>query len=96
MPQDILLDENNDLLIENGDFVIGESTEQHQRLLLWCNKGEFKEFPTRCVGILRFLETHDTQGLAREIDVDYNKDGMRVEEIKIEIPNIGIKASYNE
>lgn len=94
MPYDILLDENNDLLIEDGDFVIGESTIQHQTLLLHCHKGEFKENPTRCVGIVRFLETHDTQGLAREIDVEFTKDGMKVDKIMIETPNLEIEASY--
>lgn len=94
MPKDILLDENDDLLIVDGDFVIGESTIQHQKLLLHCNKGEFKESPTRCVGLLRFLETHDTQGLAREVDVEFTKDGMKVHKIKIEAPNLEIEANY--
>lgn len=94
MPYDILLDENDDLLIENGDFVIGESTLQHQRLLLLCNKGEFKEYPTRCIGLNRYLEDNDAQALAREIDVDFSKDGMKVSKIVIDIPTIEIEASY--
>lgn len=94
MPYDILLDENDDLLIENGDFVIGESTLQHQRLLLLCNKGEFKENPTRCIGLNRYLESNDAQALAREIDVDFSKDGMKVSKIVIDIPTIEIEASY--
>ena len=91
---DILLDENDDLLIENGDFVIGESTIQHQKLLLYCNKGEFKENPTRCVGLVRFLEDNNAQALAREIDVEFSRDGMRVSKIAINIPQIEIEASY--
>lgn len=94
MPFDLLLDENNDLLIEDGDFVIGESTLQHQKLLLQCNKGEFKENPTRCVGLIRFLEDNNIQALAREIDVEFNLDGMKVDKIKIDIPTIEIEASY--
>lgn len=95
MPNDILLDENNDLLIEDGDFVIGESTLQHQQLLLYCNKNDIKEFPTRCVGLSRFLETSDEENLAREIDVDFNKDGMRVDKISVDIPIIDVEASYD-
>lgn len=94
MPYDILLDENDDLLIEDGDFVIGESSLQHQRLLLLCNKGEFKETPTCCVGLSRFLETGDSQALAREIDVEFTKDGMKVKQIAIDIPIVDIKADY--
>lgn len=95
MPFDLILDENDDLLIEDGDFVIGESSLQHQRLLLLCNKGEFKEFPTRCVGLANYLESGNTQELAREIDVDFSKDGMKVTKIKIDVPNLEIEASYD-
>ncbi len=46
MAYDILLDEDGDLLIVNGDFVIGESIDQEVGLILQSNKGEYKEFPT--------------------------------------------------
>ena len=101
MPYDIILetedkdpDKNQDFKIANGDFVVGETTIQNQRLLLLCQKGEFKEFPDRCVGLHNFLETADSQSLAREIDVDFTKDGMKVRRIVIDIPNIEIDADY--
>jgi len=94
MPKDILLNDNYDLLIEDGDFVIGESTYQHQKLLLLCNKGEFKEFPTRCVGAIRYIEEAKAEDLAREIETDFSKDGMKVSKIDIEIPNVKIDAVY--
>ncbi|MFV0313254.1 MAG: hypothetical protein ACK5KN_16625 [Dysgonomonas sp.] len=94
MPYDLILDGNDDILIEDGDFVIDESTLQHQRLLLLCNKGEFKEFPSRCVGLNNYLETHRTEALAREIDVDFSKDGMKVSKIRIDVPNLEIEADY--
>jgi len=95
MPYDLILDENDDLLIEDGDLVIDESTLQHQRLLLLCNKGEFKEFPTRCVGLGNYLEDHSTAALAREVNVDFSRDGMRVSKVKIEVPNLEIEAAYD-
>ena len=95
MPYDLMLDEMDDLMIENGDFVTGESTLQHQRLLLLCNKVAFKEFPTRCVGASRFLETSAAQALAREIDVDFNKDGMTVVKIEVDIPQVNVEADYD-
>lgn len=95
MPTDILLTEENDLRIENGDFVVGESTRQHQNLILLADKGEFKQFPTVGVGILRYLEDNDTDNLAREIRTEFNKDGMNVKEIRFNGSKIDITANYN-
>lgn len=39
---DILLDEDNDLLIAGGDFVVGESLIQEAGLILIMNQGELK------------------------------------------------------
>ena len=43
--QDILLDLNYDLLIQNGDLVIGESDEQSAALIVVSAPGHFKENP---------------------------------------------------
>lgn len=60
---DILLDETGDLAIKNGDLVIGESTLQHQRILLLATKGGFKQHPTTGVDIQSYL--------LDDSDVDY-------------------------
>jgi len=94
---DLLLDENNDLMWKDGDFVIGESTAQNQKLLIRCNKTGFKENPMRCVGVKRFLEQPTPDNLAREIRQEFYADGMKVNAIKIEMPHeIGIDAEYKE
>lgn len=54
--QDILLDENNDIEIRNGDFVIGESTKQEIETILISFRGEFKEFPTVGTEIERLVK----------------------------------------
>jgi hypothetical protein len=94
MMQDFLLDEEYDLKIENGDFVIGDSDAQNQLLLLLSAKGDFAEYPDSCVGARRFLETAETSALAREIDQEFTRDGMKVKEITINIPNVSVDASY--
>ena len=94
MPNDLLL-EDYDLLIENGDFVAGESTRQHQDLLLLADKGEFKQFPTVGVGIYRYLEGFNSNDLAREIRTEFNRDGMTVQSIKFIGSKIDITATYN-
>ncbi len=97
MPQDLLLDDNLDLQFENGDFVLVESTEQHQKVLLLSDKCEFKEVPMRGVGTRRFLEEHTPDNLAREIRQEFTIDGMQVQEIKMEADlNIQVSAYYKE
>jgi len=93
MPNDLIL-EDYDLQIKNGDFVVGESTRQHQNLLLLADKGEFKQFPTIGVGILRYLEDYNGDNLAREIRTEFNRDGMTVREIKFTGSKIDITATY--
>lgn len=95
MPQDILFNSDYSLKIENGDFVIGESTYQHQRNLLLADKGEYKESPTIGVGVRRYLESERPSELAREIRLEFIADGMDVNAINIDDNlEISIDASY--
>lgn len=55
LAQDILLDLNNDLLINNGDFTIGDSNEQHIDMLLKTNIGDWKQSPLTGIGIENWL-----------------------------------------
>lgn len=91
---DILLDDNFDLQIINGDLVVGESTLQHQKLLLYSDKCEFKNTPMRGVGIRRYLETTSPDKLAREIKAEFYTDGMQVNTIDIAVDSIVIDAQY--
>lgn len=95
MPQDILLDENLDLLIIDGDFVIGESTLQHQKLLILSDKCEFKDVPMRGVGARRYLEDDTPDNLAREIRQEFSIDGMTINKIQIAADlTIQVDANY--
>jgi len=55
MPNDILLDGLFDILFD-GDFTIGESTEQHQETLLLASPGEIRSAPMAGVGLLGFFK----------------------------------------
>ena len=90
MPKDILLDENFDLQIANGDLVVGESTYQHQKILLFADKGQFKQNPTIGVGSRRYLETSKPDEFAREIRLEFYGDGMDVKTVSID-DNLEIK-----
>lgn len=94
--KDYLLNDANDLVIKNGDFVIGDATKQNQKKLLMINKGEYKEFPNVGVGLMNFLDDEEPDELIREIRREMVKDGMTVEELKVnnDDGSIGLNASY--
>lgn len=87
MPFDILLGDTFDLAFSAGDFVTGESTRQHQQLLILVEKGELKEFPTRGVGIATWLNDDVTGNLNGRIKREFELDGMKV----LKVAGIGEK-----
>ncbi|MDD2635609.1 MAG: hypothetical protein PHW82_08950 [Bacteroidales bacterium] len=91
---DLILNNDYDLQVDNGDFVVENSEIQHQGLLLLSEKNDFKEFPDRCVGSRRFVESNDSETYAREISQQFNADGMTVHKIIVNIPEVAIEASY--
>ena len=92
---DILLDENYDLQLTDGDLVMGESTNQHQALNLLCNKGDFKEDPLQCVGIKGYLKSEDINGLLAETKKQFERDGMEVKSLTIDAAgNMKINAPF--
>ena len=92
---DIKIDEGFDLLFENGDFAIGESTEQHQQLLLLSNKGDWRENPATGVGVLGYLkDDSEDSNLMPEIKEQFEKDGMQVNGIEQIEMGFNIDAFY--
>lgn len=92
---DILLDSNNDLKIENGDFVMGDSTEQHQKCLLLAAKGDYKQFPLIGVDVFNWLNDDRPEDMMREVRIQFSNDGMRVNKMDVNYPsNIKIDATY--
>lgn len=91
---DIALVDDYDIQIVNGDFVAVESTEQHQVQLLLNNKGSFKENPTICVGAIEYLDDEGVNELARAVTIEFTRDGMRVDKIKITDTKLMTDAYY--
>jgi hypothetical protein len=92
--EDILLNDSGDLDFSNGDFRIGNSDLQHQRLLLLSEKGSWKETPGTGVGAFSFLEFEDRARFYNEIRSQYSTDGMRVKLINVQEGKIHIDAEY--
>ena len=93
---DYARDDNNDLLIQNGDFVRAECTWKHQEDLLLSDKGDYKENPTICVGAFTYLDDENIQDLIRATSMEFTRDGMKVDSINL-LPNgtINTNASYS-
>lgn len=93
-PRDILLDDDFDLKIVDGDFVIGDSTEQNEMLLLLLNKGEVKQFPDGTVGAVTYKDDEGPSALLQEISEKFAADGMKVNRVAVENGKIKTDAVY--
>lgn len=76
--KDLLLGSGRDLMIVDGDLVIGESSNQQAELLFMLPKGSLKESLDVGVGASDYLESEDRSGLLREIKKQFTNDGLSV------------------
>lgn len=85
MPRtDILLDlaGDGDLLIKDGDFVIGDSDNQNVKLILEADKGQQRFTPFLGVGIRRQLGGSVDGAVRRDIQLQLQGDGYRAGQIQ--------------
>ena len=83
MANDILLDENGDLRIEAGDFVIGNSVDQEVGLLLEMNKGDLKEDPLMGPDLIRLINANISEIEVKQIiKGQLKRDGKSYNELK--------------
>ena len=101
MAKDFLIDTegDGDILIQNGDFAIGDSTLQHQEALLASTPGEYRQYPEIGVGLVDYLNDETSMaGLRAKIISEFENDGMLVVDVNIELvnddPTIQPKATY--
>lgn len=92
--QDILLDENFEVKLKDGDIAIGISDTQQKELLLICNKGSFKENPAVCVGAWGYLEAEDPAALIAEVKTQFKGDGMEVRSVEVTNGKLLTEAYY--
>ena len=89
---DILLDENEDLLIENGDFVIGDSNEQHIRHILRLAPGQNRMAPLLGANIIENLKGNLDGDFKRKIRIMLAMDGVTVNDVQINNDELNIDA----
>lgn len=84
MAKDITLDDDLELLIENGDFKISESDQTHIILLMKTYQGNWKQFPLVGLGIDYYIASSGSRNLlSRAMTVQMEADDYKVNEIII-------------
>lgn len=74
--QDFLLDSDGDLRIENGDFVIGDSDQDHISDIMNSAQGWFKKFPLLGFNPYQYLNARvDPTDLNKNAKIQLKSDG---------------------
>lgn len=85
--RDLIVDAAYDLLIEDGDFVIGDNQEQSIDLIVGSNQSEWNQYPLVGVGLPNYLNMPNSintrEDLKRAIDVQLRADDFRVSKVQI-------------
>ena len=79
--KDILLDDDLDLLIQDGDFVVGPSDDQHIELILRATEGHFKEYPLLGANINSMVNGIIDGNYRKKIRLHLNQDGFKVNSV---------------
>jgi hypothetical protein len=80
---DFLINENFELLIEDGDFAVGDATEQQVIALLQAEQGHYKQFPLTGCGIRSLVGGNLTPDVKRRTQLQLESDGLKVGKISM-------------
>lgn len=84
--KDILLDENNDIKILNGDFDIGESEMQEVVLILQSVQSEWKETPVLGPNLYQYIKSKaDKISIERQMRIHLALDDKDYDQLKTKI-----------
>jgi len=82
--RDILTDATGDLQIANGDFVVGNSDQQHILDLLNGDVGHYKQFSLCCVGVHKYLNGASTSiEINADIRAKLSEDGYAIDGVQV-------------
>ncbi len=83
MALDLLLNDENDIQIANGDFVIGESLTQEVALILRSSQGEWKSDPLTGANLIQLINSNvDEISLRKRVKLHLQRDNKDYNEIK--------------
>ena len=84
--RDLELNDNNELVIRNGDFSVAESEMQEVALILQSSQGEWKQTPILGPNLYRYLKGKtDKVGLEREMQIHLAIDNKDFKTLKTKI-----------
>jgi len=90
---DILLNEQHDIAIANGDLVLGDARVQQQQVLLLSKKGDFKQYPTTGIGIQQYINDDEPAKMVSDVVSQFTADGILVNKVAFENGQLIIDAS---
>lgn len=83
---DIILDNENEIQIANGDFVLGDSTWQDVGIIIQMNQGELKSDPILGASLIKKMKANASQEEIEQIvKLHLARDGKRYNELKSQI-----------
>lgn len=92
---DILIDQDSELRVENGDFATGLAHEQNIHLNLLTGKGHWKHAPATGIMLAKMLlDEKSLNSIRLEIQKGLENDGATVKKISINRGIIQIDAIY--
>ena len=93
---DILLDDNGDLPIEDNNFTIGYSDQQHVKDCLVSFPGEWKQNPQNGVGISAYYKSRvDELKVLQKIRQQLGSDGYVLRNPKVSLVNGEMQVTPN-
>lgn len=85
MANDILTDETGDIVIENGDFKIGESTQREVNDIFTLDKGHIREHGALGLGMIRMINSNFNEAqIKKEADLNLKMDNKKARNLTIE------------
>jgi hypothetical protein len=93
---DILIGDDYDLLIDQGDFLTGESLNQEIGCLLAANQGDFRQHVKAGVGLSNYILEEGSSELNREIRLQFKMDNKTIKSLTFNAGNIQVDAVHKE
>lgn len=84
MSQDIIVDpnDNNDLVVDGGDFYIAYSDFQHIAHIVEADAGQYKQWPLLGFGIRSYINGAFDGPVKRRLQLQLEQDGFQTRDIQ--------------
>jgi hypothetical protein len=91
---DFLLDDDDELLMRTGDFVIGDASKQHAKCLVRAVPGQYRQWPMVGADVFSQLNGPNPDVWVRNLRLQLEADGMAVEEVSYRTNKLTINGRY--